>query len=199
MNLKSIIQIFLIFLILIISYLFYYNYFKKKNDDFEVDKIEKLEDTKILEENIENVDASTIKDLEYKSTDKKGNEYIVNAKFGEINLKDSNIIILKDVTGKINIIGKSSVDIKSDFAKYNSSNLDTEFYQKVTVKYEENFISSDNLDFFFKDNIATIYNNAVFNNNLSEVEADKIDIDLLTGNIDINMFEDSDKINILKK
>ena len=89
----------------------------------------------------------------------KGNEYILNAKYGEESKEDSNIIILKQVLGTIKLKNKSDIEIKSDFAKYNSITFDTNFYENVLGFFEESKISSDNLDLFFKNNKAIMYNN----------------------------------------
>ena len=110
---------------------------------------------------------------------------------------NQNLIILKNVKCTINLYNKSKIYIFSDFAEHNKNNFDTKFYDKVELNYGQNRLIGDNLDIFFKDNYAKIYNNVKFNNDNSHLKADKIDFDILSGNININMFDRNKKILIL--
>ena len=44
-----------------------------------------------------------------------------------------------------------------------------------------------------------MYNNIMFINEASEMEADQINLDFLTGDVNISMFNDLEKVKILKK
>ena len=156
MNVKTTIQLLIFFLIVIFIFFFIKNTFLKErkdivNLDLNKDKIIEEIGTKKNQNNI-------IENLNYISIDAKGNEYILNAKYGEESKEDSNIIILKQVLGTIKLKNKSEIEIKSDFAKYNSINFDTNFYENVLGFFEKSKISSDNLDLYFKDNVAIMYN-----------------------------------------
>ena len=54
-------------------------------------------------------------------------------------------------------------------------------------------------DLSIRSNKAYIYNNILFANKNSSLEADVIDFNLLSGDININMFEEKDKIKIINK
>ena len=69
------------------------------------------------------------------------------------------LIILKNVSGKLILKDNSDILIYSDYAKYNSKNFDTNFYQNVSGFFELSKIYSDNLDLLFKDNLGIMYNN----------------------------------------
>ena len=111
--------------------------------------------------------------------------------------ENKNLIILKNVKCTINLKNKSQIYILSDFAEHDKNNFDTKFYDNVELNYGENRLLGDNLDIFFKENYAEIYNNVKFNNNNSHLKADKINFDILSGNININMFDRDKKIVIL--
>ena len=200
MNLKSILQIFLFALILLISYLVFKNYFSEVKVAEVKETLNKtvLRDSKDRSDSSED-SSSIIENLEYKSIDSRGNKYIVKAGIGETKLKNQNILILQKVNAKINLIKKSPILIVSDYAEYNSINFDTKFFGSVIAKFEDNKIKSDNLDLFFKDNLALMYNNIYFTNSVSKMNADKINLDLLTGDIIVQMFESSEKIKIKSK
>ena len=196
MNIKTAIQIFIFLLIIISSYLFIKTTFlSKKQEIIDLD----LEEKAIKVEKIESKDSGgdIVENINYKSIDAKGNEYNLNALRGEISKDNENIIILKNVSGELQLIDRPNVYIKSDFAKYNSLNFDTYFYQNVSGFFENKKIYSDNFDLLFKDNKAMIYNNIKFKDTNIEGAADKIKLDLLTGDIIITM-KDTQKIQIIK-
>ena len=196
MNVKTTIQLLIFFLIVIFIFFFIKNTFLKEqknivNLDLNKDKITEEIKTENNQHNI-------IENLNYISIDAKGNEYILNAKYGEESKEDSNIIILKQVLGTIKLKNKSDIQIKSDFAKYNSITFDTNFYENVLGFFEESKISSDNLDLFFKKNKAIMYNNIKYLNRNTAANADEISFNLLNGDINIKMFDKKEKIQIIK-
>ena len=195
MALKTVIQIVIFSIIIVFIYFFINNTFLKEQKDFVNLDINK---DKIVEEiKTEKDENNIIEKLNYISIDAEGNEYILNAEYGKESLEDSNIIILEKVVGIIKLKDKSNIEIKSDFAKYNSINFDTNFYQNVFGFFEESKISSDNLDLFFNNNKAIMYNNIIFLNKNTKANADEIIVNLLNGDVNIKMF-DKEKIQIIK-
>ena len=196
MNVKTAIQLLIFLLIGIFIFFFIKNTFLKYQKDIvylDLNKDKAIE--KIETEKNEN---TIIENLNYVSIDAKGNEYILNAKYGEENKEDSNIILLKQVVGKIKLKNKSDIEIKSDFAKYNSITFDTNFYENVIGFFEESKVSSDNLDLFFKNNKAIMYNNIKYLDRNTTANADEISFNLLNGDVNIRMFDKKKKIQIIK-
>jgi len=139
-----------------------------------------------------------IKNLEYLSTDKKGNKYLITAKYGEISNTDGNIMLLTNVVAQINFLKKDNVYLESDFAKYDTISLDTNFQKNVLLKYTEHEITSENIDLSFKDNFAWVYNNIIYNSSTNQLFADKLEIDLLSKDSKIFMYNNK-KIKIIGK
>jgi len=196
MNVKTAIQLLIFLLMGIFIFFFIKNTFLKYQKDIvylDLNKDKAIE--KIETEKNEN---TIIENLNYVSIDAKGNEYILNAKYGEENKEDSNIILLKQVVGKIKLKNKSDIEIKSDFAKYNSITFDTNFYENVFGFFEESKVSSDNLDLFFKNNKAIMYNNIKYLDRNTTANADEISFNLLNGDVNIRMFDKKKKIQIIK-
>ena len=191
---KKVIQILIILLIILISYLVLNIYFFDKKDISDLDLNENL----VIEEDNLNFD-NVMENLEYKSSDKSGNNYIIKAKKGKVNLEKDNLLFLEDVYGEIKLAGKSTIYIYSNFAQYNKNNFDTRFYQNVLVNYEDKRFNCDNLDLFFKDNFGSMYNNIVFVDENTQINADQVNMNLLNGDINIKMFQEEKKIKILKK
>ena len=118
----------LVFLSLIIVMLLIYSKYFKKNGDLSSNP------TNDDEEAVYN--SNIIQDINYTSTDLKGNEYIIIAKEGEIDLNNSDIIYLNDVTAFIKLKEKSElITITSDYGKYNTINYDTIFSKNVKIDY----------------------------------------------------------------
>ncbi len=191
---KKVIQILIILLIILISYLVLNIYFFDKKYISDLDLNENL----VIEEDNLNFD-NVMENLEYKSSDKSGNNYIIKAKKGKVNLEKENLLILEDVYGEIKLVGKSTIYIYSNFAQYNRNNFDTRFYQNVLVSFEDKRFNCDNLDLFFKDNFGSMYNNIVFVDENTQINADQVNMNLLNGDINIKMFQEEKKIKILKK
>ena len=200
MKKKTIFQIIIFLIILILSTFVYYKYLKiekidKKIDDSEsILKDEKVNDSELVQESDKNI----IENIKYFKEDIYGNKFTLKAKKGEITQNESKFVILSDVNGVISLKNKSEILIYSKFAKYDSINFNTEFYTDVKASYENNVVRSENLDLFFKDNYGEMYNNIEFYNNDSKVLADKIFFDLANGDIKINMYNDNNKVSIIK-
>jgi len=171
MNKNIIVQIALFLFLLIIVFFFYYKYFflEKKITNLTTQNIEVIE----FENNL-------IKNLEYLSTDKGGNKYLITAKYGEIDTTNESIILMKNVVAQIDIFKRDRVYLTSDYAKYNTLNLDTNFNKNVNLIYTDHEIKSDNLDLSFDKNFAWVYNNIVYKSSTNQLSADKLEIDLIT-------------------
>ena len=191
MNKKVILQLALVTLIMIIIFAtYYFNFYQNKIDD----KISNLKDGNIdvFKENT----SSIIKNIKYTSTDNKGNKYEIESSIGKIDLDNSDIIYMTDVKALISFKDSGAIEIISNFAKYNSKSYDTNFSENVLVTFEDNKIMSDNLDLFFEKHLAQIMNNLIYENNTTRLIADKIEIDLITKNSKIFMYNDQEKIII---
>ena len=82
------------------------------------------------------------------------------------------------------------------YAKYNKTNYETNFKEDVLLTYLVHRITSQNLDLSFENNLATIYNKIVYDNNNAKLSADILEIDLITKNSKIFMDNEYKKIKI---
>ena len=193
MQKKLLLQFFLFTIILIMIFFFYKIYFTDKELDISA---ETNSDQKISKNK---KDSNIIYNIEYVAQDNDGNNYIVKSKYGELKNDQTNLIILKKVLATINIQNSPSIEIASDGANYNSINYDTEFYGNVTLTYLDHIITSDNLDLYFQENLAYFSDNVVYKNLNNSIQADKIEIDLITKNSKIYMNNTFKKIKVTSK
>ena len=54
-------------------------------------------------------------------------------------------------------------------------------------------------DLFFENNKGTLYNNLIFENDVSKMLADSVEFNLLTGDTEVKMFNSENKVKIIKK
>ena len=173
---------------IIIFFLLYSKYFQKK-------EVESPVTQKIDEEDF--TDSNQIKDIKYSSKDLKGNEYVLLAKEGEIDLDNNDIIFLKDVTAYIKIIKNNEIiTIISSYGKYNTINYDTIFSDNVKINYLDNQIVGDYLDFSIMKNILIISKNVVYTNPENILKADVVEINTITKDTKIFMNNSKEKVNI---
>ena len=196
--------ILLTILIFILWYIFYFylsgesKFVELSNNNLENNKVYLNSNQEANKEDI-NINREITENLVYKSKDAKGNKYLLKSKFGETNEENKNIILLNQVTAIIDLINRPPITIKSDYAEYDYENLNTKFFDNVEIKYNSNIVRSDNFDLIFNENIANMYNNVFFKNNSSNAKADLINLNFLTGNINIKMYEKNKKIEVNKK
>ena len=170
-------------------YNFYNEKFKKKTD-------ESLNE-KVIDDN--SFSSNTIKDVNYISKDTKGNEYIINASTGEIDINNPDIIYLTDVKAFINLENSNTVNISSDFGKYNTKNFDTIFSKNVIVKYLDNKITGEYLDFSLENNLMVISRDIIYTNLDNVLVADVLEMNIETKDTKIYMYENKKKVNIKNK
>ena len=151
------------------------------------------------EKNEENHNSNIIKDVNYKSKDANGNEYIIDASEGEIDLKNADIIFLTNVKALIKLKNKENVTITSDYGKYNTVNYDTIFNQDVIIKYLDNKIIGEYLDFSLNRNTMIISKNVIYTNIDNVLKADVIEMNIKSKDTKIFMYNSENKVNIKNK
>ena len=189
MNIKILIQL-LLFIILVSTAVTYYYFYKGNKTNANVNKINNNEIS--INKNSSNL----IKNIYYASTDNLGNKFIIKSKTGEINIVNPDIVYMTNVEAIINLINSDPIIIKSNYAKYNKTNYEANFKEDVLLTYQTHRITSQNLDLSFENNLATIYNKIVYDNNNVKLSADILEIDLITKNSKIFMNNEYKKIKI---
>jgi hypothetical protein len=192
MKKKIFLKIALILSLIIITCFIYFEYFKKDKNKLSksVNPSSKIEEEAVYNSNI-------IKDINYTSRDLKGNEYILIAKEGEIDLDNSDIIFLTDVTAYIKLIKNSElIVITSNYGKYNTINYDTIFSKNVKIDYVDNIITGDYLDFSMMKNLLIVSRNVVYKNLENTMRADVIELDTTTKDTKIFMYNSNKQVNV---
>ena len=187
-----------IFIIFFFSFLVFF-YFKSNYNNELIKKRHQAES--IEKENVEKIDeiiesSNIIEDVSYSAKDTKGNEYFLKASEGTIDQSESDYIFLKSVNAIVNLKDYKIIEISSDFGKYNIKNYDTIFSKNVIIKYLDNKITGDYLDFSWEKNFMIISRDVILENNENSLQADVIEVNIKTRDIKIFMYEENKKINI---
>ena len=190
MNIKILIQL-LLFIILVSTTVTYYYFYKMNKTNMNVNKINNNNEISINKNS-----SNLIKNISYASMDNLGNKFSIKSEKGEINIDNPDIVNMTNVEAIINLINSDPIIIKSNYAKYNKTNYETNFKEDVLLTYQAHRITSQNLDLSFENNLATIYNKIVYDHNNTKLSADILDIDLISIISKIFMDNEYKKIKI---
>ena len=190
MVIKKNAKIFFVFLLISILFVFIFTkYFKN---------VEKKE---LITESSEDIkyNSNIINNVNYTTKDADGNEYIIRALKGEIDYEDPNVLYLTTVDALIKLKNSNNVKITSDFGRYNSENCDTIFSKNVIIKYLENKITGEYLDFSLGRNSMIISKNVIYTNLENILKADVMEMNIKTKDTKIFMHEKHKKVKVKSK
>ena len=189
MNTKKILKIFLVLLFFILLLIFFQKFINEN----------KIEKSKLNDNEQNDANSNIIKEISFSSKDKKGNSYILKAKEGEIDLSNEKIIYLKQITAQVILNNYEEIIVLSDFGKYNIENYDTIFSENVIIKYLDNKITSNYMEFSVIRNLMTITKNVVYSNKDNLLKADAVEFNTNTKKVNIFMYDNSKKVKITSK
>ena len=190
MNKKTGLQAIMVFVIILISLWFYLKYFTENFKD-----VKKTLAIEKVDEN-QNSTSTYINDINYISTDVRGNKYQITAKLAEIKIENPDLMFLSDVVAFVFIKDKDTVKITSNFGKYNTNNYDTIFSENVIVIYPGHKVTGEYLDFSFLTNLGVFTTNVIYTGEKTNLFADKMEMNLTTKDTKIFMNDTGKKVLI---
>jgi len=190
MNKKTGLQAIMVFVIILISLWFYLKYFTENFKD-----VKKTLAIEKVDEN-QNSTSTYINDINYVSTDVRGNKYQITAKLAEIKIENPDLMFLSDVIAFVFIKDKDTVKITSNFGKYNTNNYDTIFSENVIVIYPGHKVTGEYLDFSFLTNLGVFTTNVIYTGEKTNLFADKMEMNLTTKDTKIFMNDAGKKVLI---
>ena len=190
MNKKTGLQVIMVLVIILISLWFYLKYFTENFED-----VKKTLAIEKVDEN-QNSTSTYINDINYISTDVRGNKYQITAKLAEIKIENPDLMFLSDVVAFVFIKDKDTVKITSNFGKYNTNNYDTIFSENVIVIYPGHKVTGEYLDFSFLTNLGVFTTNVIYTGEKTNLFADKMEMNLTTKDTKIFMNDAGKKVLI---
>ena len=207
MSKKTLIQILLLlFLIILSSYIFYqvpHNKNEKNQDTIKENQKGNISETKLS--NNQNI----IENIRYKSVNFKGDIFEILADYGETTLENLNQMKLFNVNSNIFFNDGETINLKSNFADFNTRTFETTFFNNVSIIKKNEIINGEKLYFVMEssvedldsgdekeENLIRITGNVIYKKPGYIAKADIIEIDLLTKNLTIEMIDKKNKVTI---
>ena len=197
---KTLIQTLLILILILLNFVVFNFYYKS---DFKKDQTD-LKNTEIDEKSLDVKNNDLIENLKYTSNNSRGDIYELFADFGEANLENPDIMFLTNVNGRIKSKNKPDVLLTSNFANFNTKTFETTFIDNVKISRHDEIITGDELylvldldkdDLNKEENLLRMSNNVFFKKPGYSLEADIVEIDLITKNSKIYMKNSIKKVS----
>ena len=199
MKKNIIIQIILIITVFFIIFIFLNKYFFSDETSLRktIDPIKKTSKDNL------------IKNLKYNSIKDNGDKYELSADYGKIDTDNPEIIYLTKVEGYLTFKNNYKITISSENAKFNNKSFETTFKTNVKINTNEEKIYGDELYIVFnldkkelEKRPLKIENKAILSNNIRiirstyEMQADVVEIDLITNDSKVYMHNKNEKVII---
>jgi len=207
MSKNTIIQLLLFFILIILgSYVFYnFSKYKEKNN---LNILKKNENNNIDEKKLSS-NQNIIENIRYQSSNFRGDTFEILAKYGETFLENPNQMKLTKVNSNILFKNGEIINLKSNFADFNTQTFETTFFENVSIIKKNEIINGDKLYFIMEasnnisdssnekeENIIRLTGNVIYKKPGYTAKADIIEIDLLTKNFTIEMINKKNKVVI---
>ena len=188
---KVFLQTFLFSILIIIGFFFYQTYFMKN------ESVEKI----VIENNIKKNDITEkkniITNLQYNVKLENNGNYEIKSTSSKIIYENGfEIVFMEDVIATFTDNQDRKVIIRSDKASFNSSTYDTKFRDNVKILYENHKITSDKINFDFKQNNILIFQNVIYTGLKEEINTDNIKLNLITKDLQLYMNSEKDNVKI---
>ncbi len=169
----------------------------KLNNEIKSDKIEKKDKSKVILDTDKNFE-NTISNLSYSTTDEEGNKYSIFAIEGMIDELKPNIINMKGVEAKIEVLNQDTIYIYSDKAIFDNVNFNSKFTNNVRLVYLDHNLEGNKLDLDLDDKLVTLSDKVIYKNLNTKLIADYMIFDLILKNSEISMYDKSKKVKIFQ-
>ena len=188
---KVFLQTFLFSILIIIGFFFYQTYFMKN------ESVEKI----VIENNIKKNDITEkkniITNLQYNVKLENNGNYEIKSTSSKIIYENGfEIVFMEDVIATFTDNQDRKVIIRSDKASFNSSTYDTKFRDNIKILYENHKITSDKINFDFKQNNILIFQNVIYTGLKEEINTDNIKLNLITKDVQFYMNSEKDNVKI---
>jgi lipopolysaccharide export system protein LptA len=198
MSKNTIIQLLLFFILIILGSYIFYNFSKNKEEN-NLNILKKNENNNIDEKKLSS-NQNIIENIRYQSSNFKGDTFEILAKYGETFLENPNQMKLTKVNSNILFKNGEIINLKSNFADFNTQTFETTFFENVSIIKKNEIINGDKLYFIMEasnnisdssnekeENIIRLTGNVIYKKPGYTAKADIIEIDLVTKNLIIEM------------
>ena len=132
--------------------------------------------------------------VEYRSSDEKNRSYITTGKEAYILKSKPDLIELKFVHSYTKLKDGSTLNIKSNKAKYFKNTQNIEYYESVSITNKDNIITAQTANFLKNKNKIKLENNVVFKNSKNTIKGDIAELNTVTNDLKVFMSKKKDKV-----
>ena len=154
--------------------------------------MKKIKEDELIEKNI-------ISNLQYNVELENNGKYEIKSSSSEIIYESGvEIVFMEDVIAIFTDYLDRKITVKSDKASFNSATYNTKFTNNTKIVYENHKITSDKIDFNFKENNILISENVIYTGLDKEINTDNIKINLIIKDVQFYMNSQMKKLNNIK-
>ncbi len=209
MGKKNLVQIILSIFLILLTFLIFNIFYK--NDDVSLKSSKEIE---LKNSNLKEIKdgKNIIQNIKYTSNNNNGDIFEIFAEYGEPSTEIVDLMFLTNVEANIILKNNSNIVLTSDYANFNTKTFETTFINEVIIIREDAKILGRELYLVFDQTEEVLKENSNADQNIIRIshdvivkkpgyilEADILEIDLITKNIKIYMNNKNDKVQTKSK
>ena len=182
---------FFLFTVILIAIIFYlYNFSQNKGSI----KIEQDRSVEIKKNNVVEKNVTKFTNVEYKTSDESGKNYITKGKEAYLNKNQPNLIKLNNVHSFTKLNDGSELNVTADKANYYKNSKNIKYYQNVKIINKDGIIKAEIANFLADKNLIRLEKNVIYNDQKNTIKGDIAELNTITNNLKIFMFKNKDRV-----
>lgn len=182
---------FFLFIVVLFSVIFYFYYITQNKGSI---KIEKEQSNSKREKNFVEKNVTKFTNVEYKTSDDSGRNYITKGREAYLNKDQPNLIKLNDVQSYTKLNDGSILNVTADKANYYKKSKNIKYYQNVKILNKDGTIKADVANFLSDKNLIRLEKNVIYKDKKNIVRGDVAELDTITNNLEIFMFKEKNRV-----
>ena len=182
---------FFLFIVILLSVIFYFYHISQNKGSI---KIEKEQSNKIKNNNIVEKNITKFTNVEYKTSDESGRNYVTKGKEAYLNKDQPNLIKLNDVHSFTKLNDGSTLNVRANKANYYKKSKNIKYYENVRILNNDGVIEADIANFLADKNLIRLEKNVIYKDKKNTVKGDVAELNTITNNLQIFMLKEKDRV-----
>ena len=181
---------FLFFVVTIAVIFYFYNVLQNKGSiNIEKDQTNQIKNNNLVDENV-----TKFTNVEYKTSDNEGREYITKGDEAYLNNDQPNLIRLKNVQSYTQLKDGSTLNILADEANYYKQSKNIKYYNNVRIFNKDGKITADIANFLADKNLIRLEKNVIYKDKKNTVKGDIAELNTITNDLEVFMLKGNDRV-----
>ena len=182
---------FFLFIVILLSVSFYFYHISQNKGSI---KIEKEQSKEIKNNNIVEKNITKFTNVEYKTSDESGRNYVTKGKEAYLNKDQPNLIKLNDVHSFTKLNDGSTLNVRANKANYYKKSKNIKYYENVRILNNDGIIEADIANFLADKNLIRLEKNVIYKDKKNTVKGDVAELKTITNNLQIFMLKEKDRV-----